>query len=84
MKQVLDYLLSLREERRRKKLIPDAVLFSDLTNAVINDVRSDLNALYRKGVISVNKTINSQSITINELQGTESEMAEVAPEGDGR
>lgn len=84
MKQVLDYLLELREERRRKKLIPDAVPFADLTNIIMNNVREDLNKLYRERVITVYQTLNSKSISINELQDSEGKMAEGAPESDCR
>lgn len=57
-------LTRLRDERREKKITPDAVPYVDLCNAIMAQVRSELNEMFEQQKISVHNTLNGKSITI--------------------
>ena len=64
MIDVMETLLRLRDERRAKNLVPDAVLYVDLVNDIIRQAKEELNAMYADGKISVQNTLNNKSISI--------------------
>lgn len=64
MIDVRETLIRLRDERRAKSIVPDAVPYVDLTNDIMRQLRQELNDLYSNGKISVQNTLNSKSITL--------------------
>lgn len=64
MIDIIETLTRLRDERRAKSIVPDAVPYVDLTNDIMRQLRQELNDLYQNGKISVRNTLNSKSITL--------------------
>lgn len=57
-------LRRLRDAKRAENIVPDAVLYTDLHNDIMRQVREELNRLYGEGKISVNNTLNNKSINL--------------------
>ena len=64
MIDVWETLERLRDAKRENKIVPDGVLFTDLHNEVMRQVKMELNELYSEGKISVSTTLNDKSITL--------------------
>ena len=64
MIDVRETLERLRDAKRENKIVPDGVLFTDLHNEVMRQVKMELNELYSEGKISVSTTLNDKSITL--------------------
>ena len=64
MIDVRETLERLRDAKRENKIVPDGVLFTDLHNEIMRQVKMELNELYSEGKISVSTTLNDKSITL--------------------
>jgi hypothetical protein len=64
MIDVLDTIRRLTEEKRAANRFPTHVLFIDLQKQVAQQVRDELNALHRDGIIKVGKTVNDKYIEL--------------------
>lgn len=64
MIDVRETIKRLRDKRREQKIVPDAVPYVDLCNDIMLQLNAELNDMYKKEEISVNKTLNSKSINL--------------------
>lgn len=64
MIDVEETLRRLRDEKRAANIVPDAVLYTDLHNDVMRQIKEELNRLYSEGKINVNSTLNNKSISL--------------------
>lgn len=64
MIDVRETITRLRDERRANNLVPDSVPYVELTNDIMRQVNAELNSLFEKGEISVQKTLNNKTITL--------------------
>lgn len=64
MIDVRETITRLRDERRANNLVPDSVPYVELTNDIMQQVKAELNSLFEKGEISVQKTLNNKTITL--------------------
>lgn len=61
---VLSKIISLKNEKINRKITPSHVLDVELYNAIIQDVKEELNKLYKEGKITVFKTLNNKGIDV--------------------
>ncbi len=66
MIDVKDTLRALRDTKRAAGIIPEGVLFTELHNAIMRQVRLELNQMCADGVIIVQNTLNDKSINLKE------------------
>lgn len=66
MSGVYSIIQQLCDEKKFLKKLPDYVLYSELSNMGIPDLREQLNQLYKDGLIEVGATLNDKWIRIKE------------------
>lgn len=64
MIDVKETLLRIRDNHRKSNKTPDYVLFAELSNDVMRQLREELNALYADNKISVGSTLNDKYIDL--------------------
>lgn len=66
MTDLLQLISDLQEEKRKKHIVPDHILFTDLKNKAERDISEDLNDLFKSGKIGVVKTVNQKAVYVIE------------------
>lgn len=58
MKQPLELIREMEQDKRDRHIEPTHVLFIDLQHRVINDLKSEINELVSAGFVQHGKTVN--------------------------
>lgn len=64
MKDVIEHVRDVIAEKREKMLHPDYAILTEVQSRVLAEMRAELNALYKQGVIDVGETLNNKYIQI--------------------
>lgn len=59
---LLQEIFLLQEEKRKRRIVPNHILFTELKNRVGKDISEELNRLWKEGKIGVTKTINQKAV----------------------
>lgn len=66
MIDLLTIISRLQQEKREKHIEPDHIEFARLMNEVSNEVRAELNRLYKDGKIGTTRTLNGTGVFVKE------------------
>lgn len=61
---VFDRIAAMQREKEEARIEPSHIPFSTLSNALMKDIRSCLNELYKDKRIGVSKLLNDQAVYI--------------------
>lgn len=61
---ILDIIQRLSDEKRAKHIVPSAVLYSEISNALNEQIKPELNQLVKDKKITFHRTINDLSFEI--------------------